>query len=570
SKLYMDNQFTLMLDNISPKADKSLAASKLYLSLIQMADSMFSASDFSNSVSFYEDAKMLESNYGFAQNKDELNDRIDSAKLGLLQSYLRIASRAVETGNEVLANSYKQKSNAFVSGHQQENLIGQLSEQSDELIQTYIRKAKENIDYHRYSQAIQLFESALASAKNFYNTKFNEQITNGLFIAYRNLFLELVKNAENYYAAGRSVDAKFALQQAINYREDHIVYLRTSNEASYLQNKMNENSSLSISMIDVQNAQNAQNQQVLVGNGLIDPNTNYDKSNEVFDKQTVEYARDLILQKASNAGIKVWGNALDEAWKIYDDAIALQKKYRLEADVEINNAFADLDAMIIERICLNNNFRVQDLMKEAKNKIALRNYENLSELLDEVIRVGTNNQGCDLNITEANDLNEKYYQFFQYQKDYAEILSKLFNYGLKSVIEAYINFDQNIDKYQLERYGYQHTTIKLFIEIQQNSIYTLQLIDYYIELINADAVIDYIQILKQQDFAKTETIEMQQKAGSLIAVSDHAQGLNEPEKRIEMIVGDDKRLSELKKVYLRSIKELQKNRPEFFKLFLKN
>jgi hypothetical protein len=154
SRLHLDNELSSMLKISSPKADQQLAAGILFGGLVSVADSLFAKSDFSNALSFYEDAIAMNNVYDFVKDKTTLLERTDAAKLGLLQSHLKIAARAVESGNDVLANNYKQKSNAFVSEQLNESLIGQLPEQSDALIQTYIRKGNNFLDNLMYNDAI--------------------------------------------------------------------------------------------------------------------------------------------------------------------------------------------------------------------------------------------------------------------------------------------------------------------------------------------------------------------------------------------------------------------------------
>jgi hypothetical protein len=551
SRLILDNEMSSMLRISSPKSDNQLAAALLFGGLVSVADSLFAKSDFSNALSFYEDAIEMNDKYDFVDDKTALQERTDAAKLGLLQSHMKIAARAVETGNEALANTYKQKSNSFVNEKLNDNVIGQLPEQSDELVQIYIRKGNNFLDQKLYSDAIKEFELAASTARDYYSISHNEKITQGLFAAYRAVYLDLVNDAENFYKAGRIEDAKNRLQKALDYRQDHVVYLRSSTEAIYLLNRINNPNNTAISATS-----NELQMQILAENGLIS------NSNTIAtaDPEAIKSAKSNIIEQLKAVQLKVWGNAIDEAWTIYENALENQKRFGLEADNDIKKIIDDLDQKMIERICLNNKFRSEDLMSKLKSNIRNRNYENLKSMLEEVISIATNNQGCGLNPLEANNIYNQFLQLFQYQQDYNLVLEKIFGEGIYNTTDAYLKFDKTVEMYQLGRFGIQHTTFKDFLIKQNNSALTLQALKYFLDNLNVDGILEYLEVLKSQSFTSEQSFEIQQGIGTLLAVADNTIIIEKPEAQILKITGGDSRFNELKKSYLRSMKELKRNK----------
>lgn len=551
SKLFLDNEMSSLLKLSSPKSDNQLAAGLLFGGLVSVADSLFAKSDFSNALSFYEDAIEMNDKYDFVEDKTALLERTDAAKLGLLQSHMKIAARAVEKGNEALANTYKQKSNSFVNEKLTENIIGQLPKQSDELVQIYIRKGNNFLETKMYNEAINEFELAASTARDYYSISHNEQIQQGLFAAHRAVYIDLVNEAENFYTEGRTEEAKHRLRQALDYRLDHVAYLRTSTEAVYLQNRINNPKSN-----DLLATSNELQMQLLAENGLIS-NTN---TIRITDPEAIKSAKASIIEQLKAVQIKVWGNSIDEAWTIYENALENQKRYGLETDNDISKLIEDLDQKMIERICLNNKFRSEDIMSKIESNIRNRNYENLKSMLEEVISIATNNQGCGLNPLEARNIFNHYLQLFQYQQDYSLVLEKIFSQGIYYAIDAYLKFDQTVEMYQLGRFGIQHTSFKDFLVKQNNSALTLQVLKFFLDNVSVDGVLEYLEVLKSQSFNIDQSLDIQQGIGTLLAVADNTIIIEKPEAQVLKITGGDSRLNELKKSYLRSMKELKRNK----------
>ncbi|MDP2236448.1 MAG: hypothetical protein Q8J88_08445 [Bacteroidales bacterium] len=552
SRLHLDNELSSMLKNSSPKADQQLAAGILFGGLVSVADSLFAKSDFSNALSFYVDAIAMNNVYDFVKDKTTLLERTDAAKLGLLQSHLKIAARAVESGNDVLANNYKQKSNAFVSEQLNESLIGQLPEQSDALIQSYIRKGNNFLDNLMYNDAIKVFELASSTARDFYNINHNEQITQGLFAAYRAVYMDLVNQAESFFNAGRQEEAKHRLQQAIDYRQDHVTYLRTSTEAIYLQNRMKSADNTALNSL----SDNSLKMQLLEEGGIsVNSGTL-----RITDPVLIKKAKTDIVEQLKAAQLKVWGNSIDEAWIIYGSALENIKRYGLDGDNDIKIVIEELDQRMIERICLNNKFRTEDLMSNVKSSVRNRKYDNLKAMLDEVISIATNNQGCGLRFDEANEIYDFHVLLFQYQQDYSNILNKLFSEGIYDATESYLNFDKTIDMYQLRRFGIQHLKFKDFLIKQDNSTLTIQVIKRFVDNLNIDGVLEYLEVLKNQSFNIEQSLDIQQRVGTLLAVADNTVVIEKPEAHILKITGGDTRLNELKRSYIRSMRELKRSK----------
>lgn len=507
----------------------------LAFEVLALADSLHQAGDFANAYGYYEDAIQVLMARGHQAAANEVKERMQTSRLGLLRSYLQIASKAMSVGNETMARSYQQKSKAFIQKHPQNGLVNRIAAESDELVGSYLRKANYLIDQKQYSQAIALLEEAGTLTQTYYNLNFQEQINQALFSAYRRVFLDLVNEAQAYFSVGELAEAERRLNYAIDYQKDHNAFLRTSTEAFHLQNEIQAQRQMDLSRT------------MSYGTRPIQPIGAELSSMENTVIITIEEAR-----------LKVWANEMETAWRLYQQASDLAAKNNLDKKSNVREAFRQLDQGMVERICLNNRFRIDDLMKSADRMIALHEYAGLEAALKEVIELNASNQGCKLDASRAQQLLNEYADLFRYQHDFQLVTSLLYTNGLNAVMSQYLHFDQQVSQYHLERFGAEHISLPDFIRSQQNPAFTIQALSFHLNRLDTLETALYVHVLASQNFDWMSASKLLEKAASLLAVSDSKLNISDPKMRIAALVGNDRRFELFRKTYLRAMKQLAK------------
>lgn len=528
----------------------SAIAGRLFTTMIGKADSLIAQDDYTNAISFYEDALSFIKMFNLTYDIKAVQERLDTARLGMLQSHLRIAARAVETGNVQLANTYKAKSSSFANSQFTDEHIPKISEQPSVLIQTYLRKGNQMLDSRRYAEAVQLFESARSAAQNYFNTGYNEQIIQGLFAAHRFIYLDLVQQAEQLYIDGKRPEADRRLQQALNYRADHPDFLRTSMEAVHMQNRINSGK---------QNITAA-------ASGFADSFSVEQLSFSGFGAESrgqlmsIADVKKQIFSELPKVQLKAWANELDEAWLLYGQLAELRDSYSLQKESDVVAAFNELDKRMIERICLNHKFRYDDLIEQSKKMIQQKDLTKLEEALNEAISIVVNNQGCLLSDEEARYMAGQYERLFLYQRAYTEVMNLLVNRGIYFAIPAYEKLDETIEMYQLSSFGVKHQPLNEFIRNQNNSSLTLQTLRYYIDEINVDRLTLYLKLLSNQQFNFDEAVDLFEKSAMLLAIAENASEDKPFEAFVRSLAAGDRRFDYLRKQFERSKKQLSRNR----------
>ncbi len=535
SRLWPDDQLMVQFERIGSDESDVSGSQALFMEEVRLADSLLQRSDYVFALNFYEDALGWARLSGLNVPYDQVNERLETARLGLLRSHLHIAARAVEKGNMQLAETYRDRASLYASVRKSEQLVQKLPQQSDDLVRAYIRQAQQLADQKRYQEAIRMYEQASAAARDFYNIEHELAITEGLFRTHRLVYIDLVNEAEELHQAGRMDEARRRLQQALAYRADHPEYLRTSMEAVQLQQKIGQG-------------------------GALPPLPTGDRRAQTFPasrpSQAAQEARQEILRRIPDVQLRAWSNDLPEAWRMYDELLRMQKENLLENDTELRQAFAGLDERLIERICLNHKLNIQDWIQKSRQDLQKGIVEGVEKKLTDAVETANSNRGCNLDASEAQQLLDRLGPVFVYNREYQQVLKAIAEQGIKSAAPLYIAFDRDVGKYEADRFGIRHVNFDTFVRSQNSLAVLLQAAEFYLEQMNDEALMGLITLLPGYQFSRNEATSLLQRSATLFAVADHTRGIG----RYRMIINDmartDPRMITLQKAYRTAFRQL--------------
>ncbi len=539
NRICFNKDFASYLQQISPLDKPDLAASFLSDELVYFADDFYEKSDLANALKFYEDAVDLSRYYGFTFESTPVMARIDAAKLGILQSHLQIAAKAVRVGNEELAESYQSKSVVFIKEKLEQQHISQLPDQSDDLIKAYLDVAQRALEQSQYNLATQLLDAANTASNNFYNIKYKEEINEALKKAHYAIFISLVNDAEMLLQQNKIEQSRIRLQQAIDYRQDHAVFLHKASEAATLLSKINQQTAKNIEATD----------RALFSDGTI----------ETVDSNLVEDAKTTVLNALKQARLKAWANDLEQASNLYDFSKMNMNQHGLEEDSDVLSAFAAYEKQMIERICMNNKFRIEQLMGEVSHDILMKKPDKIHDKLMEVIETAANNPTCNLDVETAAVLYKEYELYFLYQKEYKHIMRLISTKALKDAIAEYLLLDSQISTYELDRIKVVHLQFFEYLASENNSEFTLEAMHYFLQLKEATKLISSMEILSNQNFSAKDTRELQQKLAIMLADFYIENIENEAMNQLLQKLEGDKRFSIFRTNFMRETKRKQKN-----------
>jgi tetratricopeptide (TPR) repeat protein len=536
SRLLPDDQLLAQFERIGSDENDVSGSYALFAEELRLADSLLQRSDYAFALNFYEDAMGWAQLSGLNVPYNQVNERLETARLGLLRSHLHIAARAVEKGNIQLAETYRDRASQYTSIRKSEQLVQKLPEQSNDLVRAYIRQAQQLADQKRYQEAIRMYEQAAAAARDFYNIEHELAITEGLFRTHRMVYMDLVKDAEELHNAGRVDDARRRLQQALAYRADHPEYLRTSMEAVQLQQKIGQGEALP-------KASPGQ---------LRTPTFPVTRP-----AQAALEARQEILRRIPDVQLKAWSNDLPEAWRMYDELLRLQKENQLENDAELRKAFAALDERLIERICLNHKLNIKEWIQKSRQDLQRGIVEGVEKMLIDAVETANSNRGCNLDASEAQQMLDRLGPVFVYNRNYQQVLKAIAEQGIKNAAPLYLAFDRDVAKSDIERFGIKHQDFEAFVRSQNSLPVVLQAAEFYLEQMNDEALMSFLELLSSFNFRRDEVANLFERSGKLFAVADHTKGEVRYSFIINNMVRNDKRFAPLQKAFRSAFKQLR-------------
>ncbi len=489
----------------------------VYKKLILKGDSLRNIDDFAHAYDYYQDASQLQSLLPTLKADASLPRKMQQIREGLLGSFFRIAASAIEAGNTGLASSYQSKANDFL--HEQPGSNMNIQRPVAELATSYQRRAETLLSQGKYAEAVSLtneFEAQMAAVGvPDYRFDINQLLLHG----HRGIYLGYVAKAQEHFKAGRFIEADEEINNAHTHRRNNMQFLANSNEAAHLERQIKEPVVGQVIDMGLQAYQSGNHSDALSNfMQAREQARNYELRFGInLDSLTSVAAKPLVLDHIRTAYLKIWANELDEAWEIYDHAIMLQNRFLLSTDRDIKTAIDDLDRRFIERICLNHQLQYNELMQRAGRMMNENRIENLHSVVDEAIRLVNDNRGCGIDPAQAMHYQQEFGRFFDYQERMNQVLQLIFNEGPAAAVEAYLQLDEDVARYQLRQFGHAHTSLDDFILSQRNNQLTFIALQRLIELGQAEKAYEYLQLLQQYGFDERASRNLQSQAGELMA-----------------------------------------------------
>jgi hypothetical protein len=561
SQLKVDKYFVEMLTELGRPDEHNSVAQQIYDGLKKTAFEEFEKDDLANAITIFTDLKAFEKAFPDLLKDAQVEDRFVKAKEGLLNSFLQIASRAMLANNTDMAARYHHKAEDFRKKYYAEDQLDDIKDMTGNLVSAYYKKGMELKNSNLTEDAIRMFEQALTTSKTFGNGSFTVEILRELKLLHMQVYLELVKNATEFFEDGNETMAVTENEKALFYREDHLEFLETSVEAIMLQRKMKQpvvNRSIENGITSAQQGQAKQALEAY-NNARILADEFKLTVDAPIDSLANSAAKQVIIQTIRSANSKVWSNEMDAALKIYTEAKELQQKYGLESDSVIRDEFSRLDNKMIQQACFNCKRDYDNLVLKLEKAIRMNRFDQFANTLQAAIELGEQNSGCLIDLTKVRNFQNKYQKLLDYNKRYNEVMQVMYNQGFAEAISLYEKLDEDSHLFSLNDYAISHLTVLQFIENQDNSGLTRIALDYYLTKNDAANALKSFELFQQQTSEDDEAIQLGQDLAEMLAKQDVETSSEIPPETLAFnYFGQEKRNKSLRLTYLRTYRNLKK------------
>ncbi|MDD4374451.1 MAG: hypothetical protein PHG67_11080 [Bacteroidales bacterium] len=547
SVLHADEEFLNILERISATKEIPLLKEMMADQLLYEADKLLTKQDYANA------HNLLNSLYisGLAENitqEQRVLNKLTKAQKGVLEAFFDINIKALETGNTEMANNYYAKSLAFYEQSFRKIPDDDIRISAARLINAYEQVA-ENKVMADHAGAIRDLFKALQTAQMFDNRTLQESVLRRIGQLSQAHLDELTNQIEQQIQTNH-------LQQA---------YIISKNADQYISSQPDISLNIDLLEEQKQKLRSAQHVELLTDEMQTiktDPPSVALKKlyaaqiadTEQFSDQNAEQlilARKLIIEKIRSANQSVWANELDNAWKIYNEASEFSAAFKLTADKTIQEEFSRLDAKIIERICLNEKNRFDQLMLEADRALRFKRIHDLKELTTQARELVDKNRGCGIETGQLEEYEQGFKETFSYWEALQEVLNKMYSQGFDVALPYYLKLDEDVKSMDLSALGNPHQDMFVFLTEQQNPLLTALAVDYFIRNNDQLSAVRYFKLLVDQQPKIDQFEKLMEQAARFFAQYDAQHLQNENYNiLIQQYVPDDK----IYKVFVRTYK----------------
>lgn len=272
---------------------------------------------------------------------DEILQRKSKAIFEIYKAHLSIAKRALESGQPAFAEQYIAKAKAY----QQENLsyIPQSSE-ADELFASladaYKRKGITLISLDEFQDAIEHLNKALYFCERNNAKATKDSLNKYLIKAKKGIFSQFIDQADSLIEQNKQKEAEEILVQANSFLNMHneIKDGESENAIADLMKRLYSleyQNYLNIGVLHYKQYEFVESLASL--EQAKEMGIRYRMTeNPELDSLIKRSAKPLVLNILGKAYVGAWGKDTQNAKAYLDEAIALQKKYKLELDADIN------------------------------------------------------------------------------------------------------------------------------------------------------------------------------------------------------------------------------------------
>lgn len=524
TKVVVDEVFVQMLNLILVNLYMPTLQQDLFDALFLQVEHFIEQSDYAQAIDILENLEGFSFVENFEQQEIRIHQKKETAKTGLLNDYLRIATRAVIVDNQSLSSSYIEKAINYFKNEFSGQLNNELQRASAEFLGAFQQKATKNLNDRNYSKAIDILEEAKSYAVIMRNTYYQVNFNDLLSLAHNDLYWNILAEAQQKFFEKNIDEANFLIEKALKYALTNSAYIADNSSAVELQRQIQApyyDEILENSLITAKRGDRQKALELLQSANQISEQYSLN-ANKNIDSITLVVVKPLVINKLRSSYVKIWANDIDAAWKIYEEAKQISDDFYLSDNVDVKKEFEKFDNNVIERICMNRRIEVEDLTQIIEVKANQQKVFEVKEALEKAYSIVDQNCGCMIDTKELEKYRQFYASFFQYEEQYRDVLNVMYSEGFRACIPLYLAFDQQVEKFGLEKYNENvHKNLFSFLESQKNGNLTLMVLDYFLEQNDESELRKYLDLFICQDFFVNDQEKLLYKIGSYLGQSDN-------------------------------------------------
>ena len=228
----------------------------------------------------------------------------------------------------------------------------------------------------------------------------------------------------------------------------------------------------------------------------------------------------VILKEIEKADFETWANRMQNADSIYRQAKQMQYDFQQEKNEELVAVFMALETKMEQRKCINLNRQLKNLNVLIVNRVQSRKFDLARDYLQEADSILDNQVNCEIDSLETRRIEKKYAGLFEYQHKLKKTNICIRDVKYDSAIVYFVLLINYYSQYNLQQFGVDKPSLKVFVESADHPELTKEAISYLIQSENFMEALHFLDVLKKQKVSSWEAKNLQQLTGRGIGYSD--------------------------------------------------
>ncbi|WP_187264198.1 tetratricopeptide repeat protein [Pontibacter beigongshangensis] len=271
-------------------------------------------------------------------------------------------------------------------------------------------------------------------------------------------------------------------------------------------------------------------------------------------------AKPVLLANLSQGYEQAMNNRLSDARAMASAAVAMQSRYALEHDTEVQSKYNQLRDRISTQECLNNQAAYDGHLQQAKELVREKKYLAADQAYAAAISVAERNATCSIPTFTATYGREEIAAAVTYQHMLDDINRFVGSSRYTEAIQRYNEAEKYYLGHEINRFGLNHISLYNFARNNTKQPFTATVANYFASRGDEAIAIQLLTTLLDKGYGTGKTKKLQQQLGLQLAQKDVQLGVQEnPKLTAAQHTLNHKKLKQLAKSYEKERKRLGKS-----------
>ncbi|MFD1185946.1 hypothetical protein [Pontibacter rugosus] len=271
-------------------------------------------------------------------------------------------------------------------------------------------------------------------------------------------------------------------------------------------------------------------------------------------------AKPVLLAMLGEGYEQAIQNRLSNARQTAADATAMQERYALAQDTDVQSKYKLLRERIFTQECMNTQAAYDKHFQSAQALVREKKYIAADQAYEAAIKAVKGMAECGVATFTAKDGRAAIAVAANYQRKLEEVQRLTARSKYSEAITLHEEAKTYYLAQQVNKYGVDHISLYNYAKDHQKQHFTAAVVGYYANQGEEQVAIELLTQLLGKGYSKGKTKKVQQQLGQQLALKDAAKSTVEDAKVLSLKYSQNRKdLKKLKKAYEKERKKLAKN-----------